>query len=100
MAARSAPVLAALNTFKADLMAASTGFADYNFREYFTRHSNDLLKKVEENPSDEALSSWLNTEGKQHLRRMHRMATINSMYAEVPVVVDSFRISAQGSSNQ
>ena len=85
MASNAAPI--ALATLRAEMAAAAQGFADYNFREYFTKWTTDRCDSIEKK-GPEAVASYEAAEGPADLARMKRMATVNAMYSETKVVVD------------
>jgi hypothetical protein len=81
---------AALNALRSQALATAESFADYNFRTYFVRHTTELYDRVASKPATE-VDVFVGTEGPKHLSQLRRMAAINSMYAETPVVLDTPR---------
>lgn len=77
----------ALSALRTQAVAAASGFSDYNFRTYFVKHTAELYDTVATKPQSE-IDAFLATEGPAHLARMKRMALINTMYAETPVIMD------------
>lgn len=78
---------AALTSFRTQALASAEAFADYNFRHYFVKHTNDLYDRVATKPQPE-IDAFLSTEAPAHLAQMKRMVLVNTLYAETPTILD------------
>lgn len=83
----------ALTALRGEMLAAAERFADYNFRSYFVQHTKDTLDRVAAQ-DDAAVQAFVDGEGKAKLAQMHRMAAVNAMYGDLPVVIDTNKPSA------
>ena len=80
----------ALRTLRTQCLEAAERFSDYNFRSYFVKHTADTFAAVEAK-GDDAVAKFVATDGKAHLAQMQRMATVDSLYNHVPVIIDPKR---------
>ena len=77
----------ALSQLRKELVSSANKFGDYNFRSYFVKWAGDKCDGVQAQGAD-AVAAFEKEEGPRELARMQRMAAVNAMFAEVPVVVE------------
>lgn len=69
-----------LSQWGSKMIKASKIFKDYNFRTYFSNHVKDDLQKLQKLPESQQ-RTFLQTEGRERLRAMRRMALVNRLFA-------------------
>eukprot|EP00672_Neobodo_designis_P022559 CAMPEP_0174828828 /NCGR_PEP_ID=MMETSP1114-20130205/1561_1 /TAXON_ID=312471 /ORGANISM="Neobodo designis, Strain CCAP 1951/1" /LENGTH=88 /DNA_ID=CAMNT_0016062555 /DNA_START=32 /DNA_END=298 /DNA_ORIENTATION=- len=82
--------VAALRALRTQCLEAAERFSDYNFRTYFVKHTADTFDAVEAKGGD-AVSAFLDKEGKERLAQLQRMSTVDQLYNHVPVIIDPKR---------
>lgn len=78
------PIVASL---RQQTMEAAKGFADYNFRHYFVKHTEDFFKPFATEKSKEETDKFV-VDATAYLKQMQRMSVVNNMYAEQAVYLD------------
>jgi hypothetical protein len=77
----------ALSGLQKQSLAAAGRFQDYNFRSYFVSHTEDKFAAVAK-LDDAAIIQFVAGAGAADLKAMERMATMNGMFSETPVIVE------------
>ncbi len=86
-----AAITSALTPLRQRALDAAGRFGDYNFRQYFTKHAGDTFDGVEAKLKAgqlEEVSKFVESDGKQYVEQLDRMAAVNKMYTTTATVVD------------
>ena len=89
---------AVIANLRLQTLEAARGFSDYNFRHYFVKHAEDFYRPFDVSSSQPEKSKEETekfvVDATEYLKKMQRMALVNSMYAEQPVYLDKDATSA------